>query len=88
MPPDAEGLVPVMAGDWGLSQLMPCSMTWLCFCKVESRVIYCLLVVQKKKLVRRKSFEGSGQSLEQQLWRKEENTVNGNTDLQAELRAS
>lgn len=42
----------------------------------------------EKMLERRKSFEGSGQNLEQQLWRKEENTVNGNRDLQAELRAS
>lgn len=48
MHPNAEGLVPVMARDWGLSQLMSCSMTWLWFCKVESKVIYCFLMAQKK----------------------------------------
>lgn len=48
MHPNAEELVPVTAGDWGISQLMPFSMTWLCFCKVGSKVVYCLLVVQKK----------------------------------------
>lgn len=47
MNPNADRLVGLMAGAWGISQLMPFCMIWFSLRKVESRVFCCLLIVQK-----------------------------------------
>lgn len=45
MSPNADRLIGMMIGGWEIYQLMTFCMIWVCFCKVESKVVCRLPIV-------------------------------------------